>query len=291
MALEIYDEGREPKKAKYMHKKVICVMFIITVLLISLIPKIEFADDSNQTSNKDLIGDVNGSGIIDISDVIAMLQHLSNEKTQKHSGWKLDADQFRRADINEDNIVDIRNDVISLLKYLAASKNSRIAQKHPEWLALINDKNNIIVPTDIALNKSQLDMMVGEKATLTATVVPEEAENKTYKWKSTNEKVVQVDSNGILIAVGEGQCSVNATTWNGVTKACAVVVKPYSAGNGNTTNNTTNSTSGGGGSGGTTSGGSGGWSSGGRWRWNRPVAAEALVPLILAMEMTLMKKE
>lgn len=226
---------------KDINKIIICI--IIAVFFLSLfIPKIELAEDNSSSNNKLNIGDVDNSGTIDMQDVLAMLKHIANEKKQKHPDWKLNDSQFKRADIVEDNKIDVVNDVIALLKYIAAKKSQRIASKHPEWLSFIDQKNNVIVPTDITLDKATLKLMVGQKDKLTATIVPENAEDKRVEWKSSDEKIAQVDEYGNIKAVAEGQCTINATTWNGHKKSCAVTITKYIADNGNTANNT-NSTS------------------------------------------------
>lgn len=250
---------------KDINRMMISVILVIFFLFL-FIPKIELADNNSATNKKLYIGDVDGNGIIEMRDVVDMLKHISNEKTKKHSDWKLNDEQFKRADINEDNQINVNKDVIPILKYLAAKKSTKIASKHPDWLSLLDGKNSVIVPTDITLDKSTLNLKEGQNSKLTATVVPKDAEDKRVNWKSSNEKIAIVDEYGNIKAIKEGKCSINVTTWNGKTKACVVIVKKFTAENANTTNNTTNSTSGGSGSPSVTDGGTvgpGGGSPGG----------------------------
>ena len=188
-----------------------------------------------------MIGDLNNNGMIETGDVLMLLRHLSNESTKKHSDWELKGNSLKKADIVENNIIN-QPDVLALLRYIAAKSSSKVASKHPDWLSLIDQRNSVIVPTDITLDKATMSLMVGQKDKLTATVVPENAEDKRVYWKSSNEKVAEVDAFGNIKAVAEGECTVNATTWNGKTKACIVKITKFVAENGNTANNT-NSTS------------------------------------------------
>ena len=228
--------------AKFMKKELIIFFTVLFVAFfpIVLIPKAELAADSEKTETT-MIGDLNNNGMIETGDVLMLLRHLSNESTKKHSDWELKGNSLKKADIVENNIIN-QPDVLALLRYIAAKSSSKVASKHPDWLSLIDKRNSVIVPTDITLDKATLKLMVGQKDKLTATVVPENAEDKRVYWKSSNEKVAEVDAFGNIKAVAEGECTVNATTWNGKTKACIVKITKYVAENGNTANNT-NSTS------------------------------------------------
>ena len=235
--------------AKYMKKELIIFFTVLFVAFfpIVLIPKAELAANSEKTETT-MIGDLNNTGIIETGDVLMLLRHISNESTKRHPECELKGNSLKKADIyvdenkTDDNIIVNQADVLALLRYIAAKSSSKIASKHPDWLSLIDKRNSVIVPTDITLNKATLKLMVGQKDKLTATVVPKNAEDKRVYWKSSNEKVAEVDAFGNIKAVAEGECTVNATTWNGKTKACIVKITKFVAENGNTANNT-NSTS------------------------------------------------
>lgn len=63
--------------------------------------------------------------------------------------------------------------------------------------------------TSVKLNKTSVSLAVGEKAELTATVLPENATDKTVVWSSSDESVATV-SNGKVIAVGVGSATITA---------------------------------------------------------------------------------
>jgi uncharacterized protein YjdB len=61
--------------------------------------------------------------------------------------------------------------------------------------------------------------------TLSATVLPAGATNKTVSWSSGDEKVATVSSTGLVTAVGNGTATITATTQDGnKTATCAVTV-------------------------------------------------------------------
>lgn len=66
---------------------------------------------------------------------------------------------------------------------------------------------------------------IGETALLRATVLPEDADNKNVRWKSSNEKVATVE-NGIVTCKGYGTAEISATTEDGsFTAVCKVTAE------------------------------------------------------------------
>ena len=63
----------------------------------------------------------------------------------------------------------------------------------------------------VSLNKTSLDLSLGNSETLTATITPEDAEDKTLIWSSSDEKVVTVDENGKVTAVDAGTATIKVT--------------------------------------------------------------------------------
>jgi uncharacterized protein YjdB len=83
---------------------------------------------------------------------------------------------------------------------------------------------NVTVPTgSITLDKTTLSLAVGESATLTATVKPDNATDKNVVWTSSDNSVATV-SNGRVTAVKAGTATVKATC-GGKTAECVVTVK------------------------------------------------------------------
>lgn len=79
--------------------------------------------------------------------------------------------------------------------------------------------------TGVKLNKSKLTLAKGKSVTLKATVAPANATNKAVTWKSSKKKVVTVDKNGKIKAVGKGTATITVTTADGSKKAtCRVTV-------------------------------------------------------------------
>jgi len=78
--------------------------------------------------------------------------------------------------------------------------------------------------TMVMLNKESLPMIVGDEYQLIATVVPDNATDKTVQWSSNNTEVATVDSEtGLVKAIKEGDAKVVAYA-DGQTATCTVHV-------------------------------------------------------------------
>lgn len=88
------------------------------------------------------------------------------------------------------------------------------------------DKTPVSV-TGVSLNKALVKFEIGDMDTLTATVSPDNADDKTVIWESSDSDVVIVE-NGIITALSEGSAFIKVTTLDaGKTAECSVsVVKP-----------------------------------------------------------------
>ena len=87
----------------------------------------------------------------------------------------------------------------------------------------ITVKAKTIAVSEVRLNKSSLSLNVGESETLTAIVIPDNATNKTVTWKSSNNSIATVDSNGKVKAVAAGSAIITATA-DGISSTCSVTV-------------------------------------------------------------------
>ena len=76
----------------------------------------------------------------------------------------------------------------------------------------------------VSLNLTSLTLEIGESDTLIATVLPENADDKTVTWTSLNPEIATV-SNGLVTAIKEGATSIVVTTTDGgKTAICTVIV-------------------------------------------------------------------
>lgn len=74
------------------------------------------------------------------------------------------------------------------------------------------------------MDKTELSLKIGLTETLTATVIPEDADDKTIVWSTSATRIATVDSNGKITAKSVGTATVKATTVNGLSATCTVTV-------------------------------------------------------------------
>ena len=90
------------------------------------------------------------------------------------------------------------------------------------------DPSDEEIPVEsINLNKTEVELAVGDTETIEATVVPENATNKTIRWSSNDETVATVDENGTITAVGVGEAIITVAVdgeTSGVTAKIDVTV-------------------------------------------------------------------
>lgn len=79
--------------------------------------------------------------------------------------------------------------------------------------------------TGVTLDRTTLSLEMGETATLVATVLPEDARDKTVTWSSGNTAVATVDQQGKITTVSPGTAQITVTTKDGSFSAsCALTV-------------------------------------------------------------------
>jgi uncharacterized protein (TIGR02145 family) len=80
----------------------------------------------------------------------------------------------------------------------------------------------------ITLNKTVLTLAPDGSETLTATVTPANATNKTVTWSSNKISIATVSSSGEVTAIKDGTATITATA-GGMTTTCFVTVATYSS--------------------------------------------------------------
>lgn len=85
-------------------------------------------------------------------------------------------------------------------------------------------EDTFIRATEIHLNKSSVELNVGEMTSLSVSFTPADAEVDDLQWSSSDAEVVTVD-NGKLLAIKPGKSVITASCYGGVLKAsCEVTV-------------------------------------------------------------------
>ena len=88
---------------------------------------------------------------------------------------------------------------------------------------VVTVEKKVVAVTGISLNKTTATITEGGTETLTATVEPSDATDKTITWASDNEEVATVNG-GVVTAVKAGTATITATA-GGHSASCVVTVK------------------------------------------------------------------
>ena len=86
-----------------------------------------------------------------------------------------------------------------------------------------NEEEPVIHVSSVTLSSTSLKLYEGDKAVLTADVMPMDATNPKLTWSSDAPEIVYVDQNGEITAISEGSATITATA-DGVSATCKVVV-------------------------------------------------------------------
>lgn len=91
---------------------------------------------------------------------------------------------------------------------------------------------HVIAPSiwarSLTLDTKALDLILGEKVTLAATLQPSNVSSDRLLWTSSDESIVNVDSTGTVTALTIGNATVIVSTTDGseISDSCQITVKP-----------------------------------------------------------------
>ena len=92
----------------------------------------------------------------------------------------------------------------------------------------ITVEEKVIAVDSITLDPTTGTLLIGDTLTITATVTPDTATDKSITWTSDNEVVATVDSNGKVTAESVGTATITATAGD-KSATCTITVKPIIA--------------------------------------------------------------
>ena len=113
------------------------------------------------------------------------------------------------------------------------ANNESIEQSNTNATFTIHEKSPVLA-TSIQLDETTAAMTENETLQLTATIMPEDATDKSVIWATSDESVATVDAAGLVTAVAPGAATITATTTDGsnLSATCVVTVSaPASANN------------------------------------------------------------
>ena len=140
---------------------------------------------------------------------------LPNNATDKSVTWTSSAQTV--VTVEDGKVTPIESGTATIT---ATTSNGKTASC---MITVIEPAPEVIEVTSVSLNKTSLTLEIGESEILTATVLPNNATDKSVTWTSSDQSVAIV-ANGKVTAVGSGIATITATVSNGKTAICRITV-------------------------------------------------------------------
>lgn len=126
----------------------------------------------------------------------------------------------------DSNIATVTDGVVTAVNIgettvIATSKDGRVSSE-----CIISVIPEEIPVTSVSLDRTTLEMEIGDEVRLNVSISPENATNKDVKWSSSDDSVVTVSKYGLVTAMQKGTATIYVTTDdNAMTAECSVTVK------------------------------------------------------------------
>ena len=132
--------------------------------------------------------------------------------------WSVDETSGNTVEVSQKGVVTAKNAGNALI-YVRDSKNTFIYATCQVYVQAAEVKVK-----SVSLQPSSKLIEIGETFTLTALITPDNAENKTLTYASSDENVATVSATGVVTGVATGEAVITATAANGVKDECKVIV-------------------------------------------------------------------
>lgn len=190
----------------------------------------ELADDEDDILTQEeieaLTGDLNlsGKGISDITG-LEFATGISGLDLSQNNIKSIQAlEPLVEAETPALQTLNISNNFLDLKE--GSDDAAVIAKLKAKIPGLISEPQKPIAVESIAIDKTSLTLFVNDKATITASVSPHDATDKTIVWESSDTDVATV-VDGVVTAVASGTATITASSSqnSGVKATCAVTVQ------------------------------------------------------------------
>ena len=126
---------------------------------------------------------------------------------------------------SDPTIASVLNGVVTTYGVIGSATISCTSVQSPT--TIVTATVNVLerLPASISMVTSA-SLLIGGTQTLTATIAPATAYNKTITWSTSDVTKVSVNASGVIVGVAQGSATITATTSNGLTAQCVVTVLP-----------------------------------------------------------------
>ena len=157
-----------------------------------------------------------------------------NNKAKKEIDIGIDKSKYTKGsfyiECNDKEAVDIE-DYLTIVAKKAGDYKLKLSTNSGSITKEINLKIQEVAES-IQLDKTDVELQIGQTLKVDATILPQEAINKELNWTSTDNNIATVDKDGNITAVSEGNCQINVSTNDPIVSATInVVIKAVSSNN------------------------------------------------------------
>ena len=98
-------------------------------------------------------------------------------------------------------------------------------------LLMLSDEEPVNNATSITIDQDDQDLYIDDQATLTATIVPSDADNAVIEWATSDSSIVSVDDSGNIVALAKGAAEITVSLQDGSLSDSIIitVLEPESA--------------------------------------------------------------
>ena len=126
---------------------------------------------------------------------------------------------------SDNSVATVENGLVTAISAGTAVITAAAGQKDVTCVVTVRDgQPTIIEVQSVTVSPKTATIKIAETVTLSATVLPENATDKTVTWRSSDDKVAAVSQSGVVVGIGEGQATITAISGN-KTDTCVVTVE------------------------------------------------------------------
>lgn len=132
----------------------------------------------------------------------------SNAKNKTIS-WTVEKEDVLLKEVVSDNVVSLTGLKEGTSKVTVTTQDGN---KTAECLVTVSTYDPLTHVTNVTLNKEKLELQKGQSSQLTATVLPEDADDKSLVWTVDPNNIAVVDTTGKVVAMEVGTATIKATS-------------------------------------------------------------------------------
>ena len=153
------------------------------------------------------------SASLQVSETLTLIATVTpDDATDKTVTWST----------SDESIATVNNGVVTAVKIGSATITAKAGEKSATCEVSVVAPPAVPV-SSVTLNKTDASLKVGETVTLTATVNPDDATDKTVTWSTSDASVATV-SNGVVTAVKVGTATITAKAGD-KSASCVITVE------------------------------------------------------------------